>query len=54
MMESYDRNPWTPLFFVIFIFVMLYVINNVVLAMVYSSFKDYQKEKFKELYLHRR
>jgi len=54
MMESYDRHPVAPLFFVIFLIIALYIITNVLLGMVYSVFKDIQKEKFKELYLHRR
>ena len=54
MMECYKRNDLTPIFFVIFLIVMLYIINNILLAMVYSTFQDIQKEKFKRLYLHRR
>ena len=54
MMESYNRQPLAPLFFVIYLCIVLYIINNVLLAMVYSAFQDNQKEKFKKLYLHRR
>ena len=54
MMEAYSSNPLTPVFFVIFLFIVLYIINNVLLAMIYGTFQDNQKKKFKKLYLHRR
>ena len=54
MMESYNRNRLTPLFFVLFIIIGLYIIANVLLAVVYTTFQDIQKRKFRKLFLHRR
>ena len=54
MMECYNHYDLTPIFFILFLIIMLYIINNILLAMVYSTFQDIQKEKFKKLYLHRR
>ena len=54
MMESYKNKPLAPLFFIIFLIFGLYIITNVLLAMIYSTFQKIQKEKFKKLYLHRR
>ena len=54
MMESYNRKPLAPLFFIIFLIITLYIITNVLLAVVYSTFQNIQKKKFRSLYLHRR
>ena len=54
MMEVYKRKPLAPLFFVLFLIFTLYIISNVLLAMVYSTFEKTHKEKFKTMYLHRR
>jgi len=54
MMESYNRKPLAPLFFIIFLIITLYLITNVLLAVVYSTFQNIQKKKFRALYLHRR
>ena len=54
MMEAYKRKPLAPLFFVVFLIFALYIISNILLAMVYSTFQDTHKKKFKKLYLHRR
>ena len=54
MMECYNRYDWTPIFFVIFLIILLYIINNILLAMVYSTFQDNLKENFRKLYLNRR
>ncbi|XP_065892686.1 two pore calcium channel protein 1-like isoform X2 [Dysidea avara] len=54
MMESYNKKPFTPIFFIVFLIITLYIISNVLLATVYSAFKKIQKEKFKSLFLHRR
>ncbi|XP_065889561.1 two pore channel protein 1-like isoform X2 [Dysidea avara] len=54
MMESYKRKPLAPLFFIIFLIITLYIITNVLLAVVYSTFQNIQKKKFRALYLHRR
>ena len=49
MMESYSVKPLTPIFFVIFLIIGLYIIINVLLATVYSTFKENQKRKFLEI-----
>ncbi|XP_065892689.1 two pore calcium channel protein 1-like isoform X2 [Dysidea avara] len=54
MMESYNKKPFAPIFFIVFLIITLYIISNVLLATVYSAFKKIQKEKFKSLFLHRR
>ena len=54
MMESYKRRPLAPLFFLIFLIIGLYIVTNVLLAVVYSTFQSIQKGKFKKLFLHRR
>ena len=54
MMECYNRYELTPIFFVVFLIIIPYIIGNILLAMVYSTFQGKQKEKFKKLFLHRR
>ena len=46
MMESYSVKPLTPVFFVVFLIIGLYIIINVLLATVYGTFKENQKRKF--------
>ncbi|XP_065919465.1 two pore channel protein 1-like isoform X2 [Dysidea avara] len=54
MMESYNRQSFAPLFFIIFLIITLYIIPSVLLAVVYSTFQNIQRSKFRELYLHKR
>jgi len=54
MMESYNRQSFAPLFFVVFLIITLYIMPSVLLAVVYSTFQNIQKNKFKALYLHKR
>ena len=54
MMESYNRHQLSPLFFIVFLIFGLYIIANVLLAVVYSTFQKIHKEKFRKLFLHRR
>ena len=49
MMESYSLNPLAPIFFVVFLIIGLYIIINILLATVYSTFKENQKKKFLEM-----
>ncbi|XP_019852736.1 PREDICTED: two pore calcium channel protein 1-like isoform X2 [Amphimedon queenslandica] len=53
-MEAYVRNKWSPLFFVLYLFVTLYFFSNVLLAVVYAHFNDEEKNKFRKLFLHKR
>ncbi|XP_064391757.1 two pore channel protein 1-like isoform X2 [Halichondria panicea] len=53
-LEAYIRQPASALFFILYIIVMVYFISNVLLAMVYSSFGEANKKKFRKLFLHKR
>lgn len=54
MLGSYSQYPATPIFFIVYIVVALYFISNMLLAVVYSSFSDADKNKFRKLFLHKR
>ena len=54
MMESYKDKPLAPLFFVIFLIIAFYLVLNVLLGVVYSTFRYIQKKKFKRTYFRKR
>uniref|UniRef100_A0A6I8QGK0 Ion transport domain-containing protein n=1 Tax=Xenopus tropicalis TaxID=8364 RepID=A0A6I8QGK0_XENTR len=54
MMPAYSRNPWSCIFFIIYLSIELYFIMNLLLAVVFDTFNDIEKKKFKSLLLHKR
>lgn len=54
MMPSYSRNPWSCVFFIVYLSIELYFIMNLLLAVVFDTFNDIEKHKFKSLLLHKR
>ncbi|XP_055963219.1 two pore channel protein 1 [Sorex fumeus] len=54
MMPSYARNPWSCVFFIVYLSLELYFIMNLLLAVVFDTFNDIEKRKFKSLLLHKR
>ncbi|XP_029427700.1 two pore calcium channel protein 1 isoform X3 [Rhinatrema bivittatum] len=54
MMPSYSRNPWSCVFFIVYLSIELYFIMNLLLAVVFDTFNDIEKKKFKSLLLHKR
>uniref|UniRef100_A0A8C3T252 Two pore segment channel 1 n=1 Tax=Chelydra serpentina TaxID=8475 RepID=A0A8C3T252_CHESE len=54
MMPSYSRNPWSCVFFIVYLSIELYFIMNLLLAVVFDTFSDIEKRKFKSLLLHKR
>lgn len=54
MMPSYSRNPWSCIFFIVYLSIELYFIMNLLLAVVFDTFNDIEKHKFKSLLLHKR
>ncbi|KAJ8044123.1 Two pore calcium channel protein 1 [Holothuria leucospilota] len=54
MMPAYNSSRWSAVFFILFLLLELYFLTNVLLAVVYNTFTDVEKEKFKKLYLHKR
>ncbi|XP_019362242.1 PREDICTED: two pore calcium channel protein 1 isoform X1 [Gavialis gangeticus] len=54
MMPSYARNPWSCVFFIVYLSIELYFIMNLLLAVVFDTFNDIEKKKFKSLLLHKR
>ncbi|XP_065831540.1 two pore channel protein 1-like [Oscarella lobularis] len=54
MMVEYDYHPYSALFFNVFLLVGLYLLLNLFLAVVYGTFGDQEKDKFRKLYLHKR
>jgi two pore calcium channel protein 1 len=54
MTVEYDQFPASPIFFDIFLLIGLYLLLNLFLAVVYGTFGDHEKDKFKKLYLHKR
>ncbi|XP_030074545.1 two pore channel protein 1 isoform X4 [Microcaecilia unicolor] len=54
MMPSYSRNPWSCIFFIVYLSIELYFIMNLLLAVVFDTFNDIEKKKFKSLLLHKR
>ncbi|CAG9815106.1 unnamed protein product [Phaedon cochleariae] len=54
MMPSYAISKWTAVFFISYISTVLYVLMNLMLAVVYETFTGIEKEKFRKLLLHKR
>ncbi|KAH9506805.1 Two pore calcium channel protein 1 [Dermatophagoides farinae] len=54
MMPAYQKSQFYALFFVIFLVINLYFLLNIMLAVVYNSFSQIEKDKFRKLFLHRR
>uniref|UniRef100_A0A8D0H491 Voltage-dependent calcium channel protein TPC1 n=1 Tax=Sphenodon punctatus TaxID=8508 RepID=A0A8D0H491_SPHPU len=54
MMPSYARNPWSCVFFIVYLSIELYFIMNLLLAVVFDTFSDIEKMKFRSLLLHKR
>lgn len=42
-MPAYDSNPWSSLFFVIFIVVCMYIFVSIFLAVVYKNYRKHLK-----------
>ncbi|XP_072004232.1 two pore channel protein 1 [Engystomops pustulosus] len=54
MMPAYSRNRWSCIFFIVYLSIELYFIMNLLLAVVFDTFNDIEKKKFKSLLLHKR
>ena len=54
MMPSYYRSRSSSIFFIAFLVVSLYLLMNLMLAVVYEIFTRMEKHKFRKLMLHRR
>ncbi|XP_043269050.1 two pore calcium channel protein 1-like isoform X2 [Venturia canescens] len=54
MMPSFSRSKWYAIYFVSYLSTMLYVMMNLMLAVVNETFTSAERDKFKKLYLHKR
>lgn len=54
MMPSYAISKWNAVFFISYISIVLYVLMNLMLAVVYETFTAIEKDKFRKLLLHKR
>ncbi|PNF19757.1 Two pore calcium channel protein 1 [Cryptotermes secundus] len=54
MMPSYSRSKWFSIFFVSYLCTVLYVLMNLMLAVVYETFTRIERDKFRKLLLHKR
>lgn len=54
MMQSFSLNKWYAIYFVCYICTMLYVMMNLMLAVVNETFTSAERDKFKKLFLHKR
>lgn len=54
MMPSYAISKWNAIFFISYISIVLYVLMNLMLAVVYETFTGIEKDKFRKLLLHKR
>ncbi|XP_026313450.1 two pore calcium channel protein 1-like isoform X2 [Hyposmocoma kahamanoa] len=54
MMPSYAKSKWYALFFILYIITVLYVLMNLMLAVVYEAFTRIEREKCRALLRHRR
>ncbi|CAL1678014.1 unnamed protein product [Lasius platythorax] len=54
MMPSYSQNKWYAIYFVSYLCTMLYVMMNLMLAVVNETFTSRERDKFKKLFLHKR
>nr|XP_006813199.1 PREDICTED: two pore calcium channel protein 1-like [Saccoglossus kowalevskii] len=53
MMPAYHKNRFYSLFFIIYLVLELYFLMNLLLAVVYETFTGIEKEKFRQLLLHK-
>jgi two pore calcium channel protein 1 len=54
MMQVYLEVPYAPIFFILYIVVQFYIISNMLLGLVYSSFQGQHLKKFRKLYFHKK
>ncbi|KAJ1524179.1 hypothetical protein ONE63_010705 [Megalurothrips usitatus] len=54
MMPAYAHSTWYALFFISYLCIVLYVLMNLMLAVVYETFTRVERDKFRKLLLHRR
>ncbi|XP_018323604.1 two pore calcium channel protein 1-like isoform X2 [Agrilus planipennis] len=54
MMPAYAVSKWYAAFFISYISMVLYVLMNLMLAVVYETFTNIEKDKFRKLLLHKR
>ena len=54
MMPSYAHSKWNAIFYISYISICLYVLMNLMLAVVYETFTGIEKDKFRKLLLHKR
>lgn len=54
MMPSFALSKWYGLYFVAYLCVMLYIMMNLMLAVVNETFTTAERDKFKKLFLHKR
>ncbi|XP_067014675.2 two pore channel protein 1 [Anabrus simplex] len=54
MMPAYARSKWFSIFFISYLCIVLYVLMNLMLAVVYETFTRIEREKFRKLLLHKR
>ncbi|XP_012251798.1 two pore calcium channel protein 1-like isoform X2 [Athalia rosae] len=54
MMPSYSKSKWYAIYFVSYLCTMLYVMMNLMLAVVNETFTTAERDKFKKLLLHKR
>ncbi|KAJ8408683.1 hypothetical protein AAFF_G00253180 [Aldrovandia affinis] len=54
MMPAYSRSRWSCAFFIVYLSIELYFIMSLLLAVVFDTFNDVEKMKFKSLLLHKR
>ncbi|XP_040579006.1 two pore channel protein 1 [Lepeophtheirus salmonis] len=54
MMKSYHKSFWSSTFFISYLSINLYILMNLMLAVVYDTFTKIEKDKFRKLYLHKR
>ncbi|XP_011497956.1 PREDICTED: two pore calcium channel protein 1-like isoform X3 [Ceratosolen solmsi marchali] len=54
MMQSFSKNKWYAIYFVSYLCTMLYVMMNLMLAVVNETFTSAERDKFKKLFLHKR
>ena len=50
-MPAYDNNPWSSLFFVIFIIVCMYIFVSIFLAVVYKNYRKHLKVDYRHVLL---
>ena len=48
MMPAYNQTRAAPLFFITYMVFGLYLLTNLVLAVVYNNFTRFEKEKFRK------